>query len=150
MLLFDNEKILLSKLLTADTFSNLNYPLLHYVAYGIILLGLILATAGVVGCWAACLHNYCLVSIVNHSLLFNGTFLIITRSFQYFIIIMVLLIAECVVFAIGWGWPQCIGLTMNTDLLTKTLQKDYGTTGHEQFTAAVDLAQTTVRMNFSN
>lgn len=61
---------------------------------------------------------------------------------------MVLLIGECVVFSIGWGWPQCIGLSMNTEKLTKTLQKDYGTIGKDQFTAAVDLAQTTV--NFHN
>lgn len=65
MLVYDDEKILLSKLLSTDTFPHLIYPLLYYVAYGVILLGLILATAGVVGCWAACLHNYCLVSIVN-------------------------------------------------------------------------------------
>ncbi|KAF7267504.1 hypothetical protein GWI33_019269 [Rhynchophorus ferrugineus] len=63
LVLFDPERILLSKLLAAGPFSDLPHPMLYYVAIGLALLGLSLAAAGILGCWASCLHNYWLLSI---------------------------------------------------------------------------------------
>lgn len=63
---------------------------------------------------------------------------------QYFLIIMVILVGECAMYAISWAWPHCLGLDLDVDELTKTLQRSYGVPGQEQFTAAIDLAQSTV------
>lgn len=43
-----------------------------------------------------------------------------------------------------WLWPGCIGLTVSPTYLARTLQRNYGKTGFEQYTAAVDYAQTNV------
>lgn len=45
----------------------------------------------------------------------------------------------------AWAYPQCLGLGMDTDALAKSLRQNYGVAGQEQFTAAIDLAQFTVR-----
>ena len=39
-------------------------------------------------------------------------------------------------------WPQCLGLNLDQTVMVKTLQSSYGVPGREQFTAAIDLAQT--------
>lgn len=59
-----------------------------------------------------------------------------------------MLIGECALYAMAWGYPQCLGLGMDTDELAKLLRQNYGVSGQEQFTAAIDLAQFTVRLNF--
>ncbi|KAL1490759.1 hypothetical protein ABEB36_013404 [Hypothenemus hampei] len=122
LILFDTERILLSKLLTAGPFSELAQPYLYYVAIGLALLGLILAAAGILGCWASCLHNYWLLSL-------------------YFFLVMIVLISECSIYAVAWLWPQCMGLGLDSEALVKNLQRNYGVSGQEQFTAAIDLAQ---------
>lgn len=67
MVLFDNERVLLSRLLSpTGPFSTFPHPLLHYICIGAAILGIILATAGIVGCWASCVHNYCILSVVSH------------------------------------------------------------------------------------
>lgn len=64
--------------------------------------------------------------------------------FQYFIIILAVLIGECAIYTIAWAWPSCVGIGLNVENLVKALQSKYGSAGQEQFTAAMDLAQTTV------
>lgn len=124
LVLFDSERILLSKLLEAGPFSELPHPFFYYVAVGLALMGLTLAAAGILGCWASCLHNYWLLS-------------------AYFLIVMVVLVGECAIYIVAWIWPQCMGLGLDAETLVKTLQRNYGVSGQDQFTAAVDLAQTT-------
>lgn len=41
--------------------------------------------------------------------------------------------------------PEYLGVTVTKTQLAESLQRTYGVPGKEQFTAAVDLAQTTVR-----
>ncbi|ETN57759.1 tetraspanin [Anopheles darlingi] len=60
----------------------------------------------------------------------------------YFLIILSLLIAEFGVCLMITAWPQCLGLNLNETAMVKALQGSYGVPGHEQFTAAMDLAQT--------
>lgn len=43
---------------------DLPQPLFYYIALGIITLGLILCLAGVMGCWAACIDSYCVLTLV--------------------------------------------------------------------------------------
>lgn len=69
--------------------------------------------------------------------------------FQYFLAVMLVLIAECAVYVIASAWPHCLGLGLDPEDLVKELQRNYGAAGQEQFTAAVDLAQATV-INYSN
>lgn len=57
---------------------------------------------------------------------------------------MLVLIAECAVYVIASAWPHCLGLGLDPEDLVKELQRNYGAAGQEQFTAAVDLAQTNV------
>lgn len=64
--------------------------------------------------------------------------------FQYFIVILAILIGECAIYTIAWAWPSCMGIGLYTEDLVKALQSKYGSAGQEQFTAAMDLAQSTV------
>lgn len=64
-MIFDADRILLSKLLVAGPFDDLPQPFFYYVAVGLTLLGLTLTAAGILGCWASCLHNYWLISLVR-------------------------------------------------------------------------------------
>lgn len=57
---------------------------------------------------------------------------------------MLVLLGECGIYAVAWAWPNCMGLGLDVVDLVKSLQKNYGASGQEQFTAAVDLAQTMV------
>jgi hypothetical protein len=61
---------------------------------------------------------------------------------------MIVLVGECAIYVIAWAWPNCLGLEVNPEDLTRSLQKNYGNTGQEQFTSAIDLAQTLVRRLF--
>ncbi|KAI4457427.1 tetraspanin [Holotrichia oblita] len=123
LILFDPERILLSRLMSSGTLTTLSHPLLYYLGLGLVVLGFILAGTGVLGCWASCLHSYYTLSL-------------------YFALIILVLIGECAIYATAWAWPQCLGLGLIPDELGKSLQKSYGIAGEEQFTAAIDLAQT--------
>lgn len=61
--------------------------------------------------------------------------------FQYFLIVITLLLFEFAICLMISLWPQCLGLTLNVTAMVKTLQGYYGIPGEEQFTAAMDLAQ---------
>lgn len=65
LVLFDTERVILSKLLSTGQFSNMPHPFLYYASIGLSLLGLVLAATGILGCWASCLHNYCLLTLVS-------------------------------------------------------------------------------------
>ncbi|KAJ8919136.1 hypothetical protein NQ315_012121, partial [Exocentrus adspersus] len=124
LVLFDSDRVLLSKLIsTGQLLTNMPHPLLYYIALGLSLLGLILAATGILGCWASCMHNYCMLT-------------------SYFLIILLVLVGECGIYAVPWVWPKCVGLGLDVLDLIKSLQKNYGVSGQEQFTAAIDLAQT--------
>lgn len=59
---------------------------------------------------------------------------------------MLMLVGECAIYAITWAWPHCLGLDLDAQELTKTLQSNYGVPGQEQFTAAIDLTQSMVNI----
>ncbi|XP_035789020.1 CD151 antigen-like [Anopheles albimanus] len=125
----DSPRILLSRLLISATeqhrtpLSELEQPLFHYVAFGLTSAGLVAIIASLLGCWATCMNTYCVLTM-------------------YFLIILSLLIAEFGVCLMITAWPQCLGLNLNETAMVKALQGSYGVPGHEQFTAAMDLAQT--------
>nr|CAH7766260.1 unnamed protein product [Callosobruchus chinensis] len=123
LILFDSERVQLSRLLTVGYLSTLPHPLLHYVSIGAALLGLLLAGTGILGCWAACMNSYCMLTF-------------------YLLIIVIALVGECAIYIVAWLWPNCMGLGPDTEDLVKALQRNYGVSGQEHFTVAVDLAQT--------
>ncbi|XP_058458271.1 CD151 antigen-like isoform X3 [Malaya genurostris] len=125
----DAPRILLSRLLISSSeqhrtaLSELEQPLFYYVALGLTTAGLVAITASLLGCWATCMNTYCILTI-------------------YFLIILCLLIAEFGVCLMITAWPQCLGLNLDETAMVKALQGSYGVPDHEQFTAAMDLAQT--------
>lgn len=86
MVLFDSDRVLLSKLLSAGPFSTLTHPLLYYVSIGLAILGLILASAGVLGCWASCMNNYCLLTSVSVLVIFSRFRFVI--KLNYFLVLL--------------------------------------------------------------
>ncbi|XP_017777431.1 PREDICTED: tetraspanin-11 [Nicrophorus vespilloides] len=123
VILLDPGRVLLSRLLSQGPLTTLPHPLLYYLAVGFALAGLILACAGVLGCWASCLYSFCTLTI-------------------YFLLVLLVLVAESALYGIAWIWPQCLGLGIVPEELVRVLQANYGVAGQEQFTAAIDLAQT--------
>lgn len=65
-LLVDSNRILISRLIGAnsDTLLNLSHPFFYYIAFGLAAAGLILIFVSLIGCWATCLNNYCVLGIV--------------------------------------------------------------------------------------
>ncbi|XP_063695594.1 tetraspanin-11 [Culicoides brevitarsis] len=124
--LCDGPRVLLSRLIISSLdnspLTNLSQPFFFYVALGIIVAGLIASIAAALGVWASCINRYCILSL-------------------YFLIVIILLFFEFAICLIITMWPQCLGLTLNTTAMVKTLQGYYGIPGEEQFTAAIDLAQ---------
>lgn len=62
--------------------------------------------------------------------------------FQYFLVVLILLLLEFSCCLLVTMWPQCLGLTLDETLMVKVLQGSYGVPGKEQLTAAIDMAQT--------
>lgn len=56
-----------------------------------------------------------------------------------------LLLGESSVGVLAVVCPEYVGVTISMTRLAESLQRAYGVPGKEQFTAAVDLAQTIVR-----
>ncbi|XP_002138589.2 tetraspanin-8 [Drosophila pseudoobscura] len=121
----DNKRILLSRLIAApsDRLNALPQPLLYYIALGLAIAGFVAVLASVVGFWASCLHTYCFLSI-------------------YFLSVVVLLLTESVICLAITLWPHCLGISLDESQMVKSLQTYYGVPGQEQFTNAMDLAQT--------
>ncbi|KAJ1525997.1 hypothetical protein ONE63_009176 [Megalurothrips usitatus] len=101
-------------------------PLLYYVSLAAMGLGLVVCAVAVLGCWASCLHSYCIL----------GT---------YLFLLTLLLLGELAVGALAALGPQFLGLAVEQPRLTDALQRGYGVPGREQFTAAFDLAQVSLR-----
>ena len=54
----------------------------------------------------------------------------------------ILLIGEFVISISITLWPNCLGLNLDEESMTSALTSQYGIPGNEQYTAAIDLAQT--------
>ncbi|XP_041447750.1 uncharacterized protein LOC111074462 [Drosophila obscura] len=121
----DSKRILLSRLLAApsDRLNALPHPLLYYIALGLAIAGFVAVLASVVGFWASCLHTYCFLSI-------------------YFLSVVALLLTESVICLAITLWPHCLGISLDESQMIKSLQTFYGVPGQEQYTNAMDLAQT--------
>lgn len=61
-----------------------------------------------------------------------------------------LLVAECVLAVLAVLCPQYLGLTIDREDVQDNWQRTYGVPGREQYTAAIDLAQTKVLYNLTN
>jgi len=66
---------------------------------------------------------------------------------QLLFLLVVLLLGESSLGVLAFICPEYLGVTVTKTQLTESLQRTYGVPGKEQFTAAIDLAQTTVRRN---
>ncbi|XP_021912811.1 uncharacterized protein LOC110826460 isoform X2 [Zootermopsis nevadensis] len=121
VLLTDVPRVLLSRLLGSHHVPA--HPLFYYTALGLMGTGLLICATGVLGFWATCLHSHCLLAL-----------------FLFFLV--VLLLAESSLGVLAVVCPEYLGATVSVKQLTQSLQRTYGVPGKEQFTAAVDLAQT--------
>ncbi|XP_026280247.1 uncharacterized protein LOC113207771 isoform X2 [Frankliniella occidentalis] len=132
LLLSDAPRVLLSRLILAASASGTGLaltppqPLLYYVSLAAMGLGLVVCAVAVLGCWASCLRSYCIL----------GT---------YLFLLTLLLLGEMAVGALAVLGPQFLGLAVEHPRLTDALQRGYGVPGKEQFTAAFDLAQVSLR-----
>jgi Tetraspanin family len=124
----DKKRMLLSSLVVvtpdeANPLRNLKYPLFLYVAFTLTVLGMLIVSISFVGYWTALLNNCCLLS-------------------TYFVMVLLLLMikfALCIIITI---WPQSLGLNLNVTEMVKILQGSYGVPGLEQYSVALDFAQT--------
>lgn len=124
----DKKRMLLSSLVVvnpdeANPLRDLKFPLFLYVAFILTVLGMLIVSISFVGYWTALLNNCCLLS-------------------TYFVMVLFLLLikfALCIVITI---WPQSLGLNLNVTEMVKILQGSYGVPGLEQYTVALDFAQT--------
>lgn len=90
LLLADNERILLSRLLGPGDIHP-DQPLFYYLAFAIVALGFLIAITGLFGCWAACLFNRCITIFVREKDLY-----IIFFKFNNLIILYTCLIIFCI------------------------------------------------------
>ncbi len=126
----DKKRLLLSKLLiiaptenNETPFNNLPQPFFYYIAFVLTVAGFVIISISMMGCWSSYVNTYCVLTV-------------------HFLLILLLLVIEfgiCVVVTI---WPNCLGLNLNVTRMVKLLQGNYGVPGNEQFTVAMDLAQT--------
>lgn len=121
VLLTDVPRVLLSRLLGSNHMPT--HPLFYYMALGLMGTGLLVCATGVLGFWAACLHSHCLLAL-------------------FLFLLVVLLLGESSVGVLAVVCPEYVGVTVSMTRLAESLQRAYGVPGKEQFTAAVDLAQT--------
>ncbi|XP_026669391.1 CD82 antigen-like isoform X1 [Ceratina calcarata] len=123
LLLADDERILMSRLLGPGDMHP-DQPLFYYLAFAVVGLGFLITLTGLLGCWATCLYNRCV-------------------TVSYLIAIILLLFGECTVCVLVVFWPHVLGIDVRPARLVRALQRSYAVPGREQFTAALDLAQTT-------
>lgn len=62
--------------------------------------------------------------------------------------VLISLVCQCAACVVVVAWPGCVGLAGARGGAVGALQAAYGVPGHEQFTAALDLAQTLVHYLF--
>lgn len=126
----DSKRILLSSLLIvthddANPLRDLKHPLFLYIACSLTIFGMIIVSISFIGYWTALLDNCCLLA-------------------SYFVMVLMLLVVKFGVCIVVTIWPQCLGLNLNATEMVKILQGSYGVPGSEQYTVAMDFAQTTV------
>lgn len=125
----DKKRLLLSSLLIvtqdeANPLKDLKYPLFLYVACTLTIFGMIIISFVLfVGCWTSFMNNCCLLS-------------------TYFIMILSLLLTKFAICVIIAMWPQCLGLNVSVTEMVRVMQGSYGVPGFEQYTVAMDFAQT--------
>ncbi|PSN31531.1 hypothetical protein C0J52_21281 [Blattella germanica] len=122
MLLTDVPRVLLSRLLGSSHIMP-SHPLFYYIALGLMGTGLFVCATGILGFWAACLHSHCLLAM-------------------FLVLLVVLLLGECSLGVLAIVCPEYLGVTISMGQLAESLQRTYGVPGKDQFTAAIDLAQT--------
>ncbi|XP_026686000.1 tetraspanin-11-like [Diaphorina citri] len=120
-LLSDTERVLLSRLVYNAV--PLHQPLFYYVALALMIIGLLVLALSVFGCYAVQVENSCLVAL-------------------YLFILLVVLLAESVFGILTAICPEYMGLKTENEDVTDQWQRNYGVPGREQYTAAIDLAQT--------
>jgi hypothetical protein len=123
----DNKRLLLTSLLVVDDHPlqsfDLSYPLLFYVAFVLTIIGMVIAFVSFIGFWTACMTSYPLLTV-------------------YFLLIIMLLLLQFIGCAAIITWPQFLGLNVNATQMVRILQGNYGVPNHEQWTIAMDYAQT--------
>ncbi|XP_011184645.1 tetraspanin-11 isoform X1 [Zeugodacus cucurbitae] len=124
-LINDSKRILLSRLLvtTSEQLNSLPQPLFYYISIAIPVAGCVAVFIALLGYWASYQQTYCCLSL-------------------YFSSVIVLLLAESLVCLAITLWPHCLGISLDESKMVKALQGNYGVPGKEQFTNAMDLAQT--------
>ncbi|KAL0883808.1 hypothetical protein ABMA27_015898 [Loxostege sticticalis] len=125
LLLMDSPRVLLSRLLAAPE-EGLEQAPFYYLALALLAAGLAVCAAAALGCWATYMPGYVILTI-------------------YFLIVLALLMCECAGGVIAAVWPRCLGLQNARGGAVGALQSYYALPDYEQFTAAVDLAQTHLR-----
>ncbi|XP_014210476.1 CD151 antigen-like [Copidosoma floridanum] len=122
ILLIDSDRILLSRLIgTNDVYPE--QPPFYYAALAVVAIGFLIAIAGLLGCWASCLHNCCITA-------------------SYVGLLMLLVMGKCGLVVLVVFCPDRLGVDLQPGRLLRALQRTYALPSHEQFTAALDLAQT--------
>ncbi|XP_058800814.1 tetraspanin-3-like [Phymastichus coffea] len=122
LLLADSDRVLLSRLLGSSD-NHPEQPLFYYVALVVVAIGFLISVTGILGCWASCLYNCCITA-------------------SYVTIIVLLLIGKSALCLVVVFWPHLLGVDVRPPRLMRALQRSYALPGREQFTAALDLAQT--------
>ncbi|KAL2746597.1 tetraspanin-7-like isoform X2 [Vespula maculifrons] len=142
LLLADNERILLSRLLGPSDVQP-DQPLFYYLAFAISAFGFFIAITGLFGCWAACLFNQCITISEKKVIIRKKWNMDENNGITYVVTITLLLLSECTIFIVAIFWPYLLGIDVRPARLIRALQRSYAVPGREQFTAALDLAQTT-------
>ncbi|XP_072941472.1 tetraspanin-11 [Epargyreus clarus] len=124
LLLCDSKRILLSRLLASPE-GELIEPPFYYLALALLTLGLIVCAVASLGVWATYMPGYVVLTI-------------------YFISVLSLLLCECAGGVLAAVWPRCLALGLRSARggAVGALQAYYAVPEYEDFTAAVDLAQT--------
>lgn len=74
--------------------------------------------------------EHCKYQFLSVSKQFSITISIV--SLQYFLVVLILLIAEFGICLTITMWPQCLGLNLDETVMVKALQGTYGVPGKEQ------------------
>ncbi|XP_045492447.1 tetraspanin-17 [Colias croceus] len=124
-LLCDTRRILLSRLLATPE-DGLEEPPFYYVALALLVSGLAICALASLGVWATCMPGYIVLTL-------------------YFLVVLALLLCECAAGVIAAIWPRCFGIQNTRGGAVGALQGYYGVPDYEDFTSAVDLAQTELK-----
>ncbi|XP_014288109.1 CD151 antigen [Halyomorpha halys] len=97
-------------------------PILYYLTFAVIILGVIIASLALIACSAVALLNKLLFALFIFG-------------------IIVLLIGESALIIFVAVTPKYLGLAIDKNQLVDDWQRNYGVPGREQYTAAVDYMQ---------